>query len=106
MKFAPLQGLTAEAVLDRHPDLRDIDSLILMERTAEQERTSARSEAVIRIGKYLGGPWGGAASILRLVPHPIRDWGYAFFARHRYRVFSRYEVCPNPPPEGRQRFLP
>jgi predicted DCC family thiol-disulfide oxidoreductase YuxK len=44
--------------------------------------------------------------ILRLVPSALRNWGYDLFARHRYRLFGRYDSCPIPAPEQRARFIP
>ena len=106
MKFAPLQGPTARAVLERHPEVRGVDSLVLVERDLEgRELVAVRSEAVIRITRYLGGVWTIAA-IGRVVPRPLRDWGYALFARWRYRLFGRYDACPVPLAGVRARFLP
>ena len=103
--FAPLGGPTATGVLDRHPKLKSIDSLVLVEGEGDQETVAVRSEAIIRLGGYLGGVWAFART-LKVVPAPVRDWFYALFARHRYRVFGRYDVCPLPAPEVRNRFLP
>jgi predicted DCC family thiol-disulfide oxidoreductase YuxK len=40
-----------------------------------------------------------------LVPRPLRDFAYRAFARNRYRLFGRSEVCLVPTPELRRRFL-
>lgn len=105
MRFAPLQGDFARETFARHPDLRGIDSLVLVERgaTPADERVLVRSEAVLGIADYLGGAWR-AARALRLVPRALRDWGYDLFARFRYRLFGRYDACPVPSPEVRARF--
>ena len=105
MRFALLPGTTATAILGRHPELRGVDSLLLVEGSGADENAFIRSEAALRIGRYLGGAWG-LLTVLRVVPGPIRDWGYALFARHRHRVLGRYEECPVPAPEVRSRFLP
>jgi predicted DCC family thiol-disulfide oxidoreductase YuxK len=83
-----------------------VDSLILVQRnSAGTEVVSARSEAVVRIGEYLGRGWG-LARVLRIVPRFLRDAGYDLFARFRYRLFGRMDSCPIPAPEVRARFLP
>ncbi|HSM59872.1 MAG TPA: DCC1-like thiol-disulfide oxidoreductase family protein [Longimicrobiales bacterium] len=105
MRFAPLQGQTAAAIVGRHPGLEGVDSLVLVETTSTGETVSVRSQAVIRLAAYVGGVWG-LACMLRPIPRSIRDRGYAFFARHRHRLFGRYDVCPVPPAEVRGRFLP
>ena len=107
MMFAPLQGEYAAGVFRQRPALRNVDSLILVDGVAHAEdaRISVRSDAVLEIARYLGGPWR-AAMILRLVPSALRNWGYDLFARHRYRLFGRYDSCPIPAPEQRARFIP
>lgn len=105
MFFAPLQGPTATAILGRHPELTDVDSLILVEGAGAQERAYTRSEAVLRIARYLGGAWP-LLSAFRLTPTSLRDWAYDLFARYRHRWFGRYDACPLPPPSARARFLP
>jgi len=106
MRFAPLEGAFAREVLDRHVGLRDVDSLILVEPSAEgrAERVRVRSDAVLALARHVGGLWR-ALSLFRWVPRSVRDWAYDVFARHRYRVFGRHAACPIPPPEVRARFL-
>jgi predicted DCC family thiol-disulfide oxidoreductase YuxK len=51
-----------------------------------------------------GFPWSiGYAFII--VPESIRDWFYKLFARYRYRLFGKTDVCMVPTPEVRERFL-
>jgi predicted DCC family thiol-disulfide oxidoreductase YuxK len=96
MLFAPLQGEFAADVLRRHPHLKGVDSLILVERNgAGDERVSTRSEAVVRIGEYLGNRWR-SARFLRILPRFLRDAGYDLFARFRYRLFGRMTVARFP----------
>jgi len=106
MRFAPLQGAFAGEVLRRYPALLGVDSLVLVD--ADGPPSSAiprvRSEAILGIADYLGWPWR-AALFFRIVPRAVRDWGYDLFARHRYRLFGRYEACPLPSAEVRARFL-
>ncbi|MBF5043433.1 DUF393 domain-containing protein [Aggregicoccus sp. 17bor-14] len=106
LRFAPLQGEFARGVLERHPQLRQVDSLILVEpgAAAGEERVHVRSSGALRVAHYLGGAWR-AAALLRVVPRPLRDLAYDAFARLRYRVFGRHDTCPIPAPEHRARFL-
>lgn len=106
MKFATLQGDFATTVLGQRPELQSVDSLILVETGTDGSATRVlvRSGAVIGIAEYLGGPWR-AASLFRVIPAVLRDWGYDVFARHRYRLFGRYDACPIPTPEQRARFI-
>ena len=49
--------------------------------------------------------WRMAAACLRCIPRAVRDLGYRVVARTRYRVFGRYDTCPVPSAETRERFL-
>jgi hypothetical protein len=49
--------------------------------------------------------WRVAGIVLRVIPRPLRDWGYGVVARHRYRWFGRFEKCPLPTEETRVRFM-
>jgi predicted DCC family thiol-disulfide oxidoreductase YuxK len=105
MRFAALQSAYGEAVKARHPELRDVDSVVLVEQTPEGvERVSVRSEAALRVAAYLGG-WWKLLLVFRTMPRPLRDFYYDLFARYRYRLFGKYDTCPVPSPEVRSRFI-
>jgi len=106
MRFATLEGEVAARILRDRPDLADVDSLLLVEPSnSGPPRVRARSDAALAVAGYVGGGWAVLAAMGRLVPRPIRDAAYDFFARHRYRWFGRYDACPLPLPEVRRRFL-
>ena len=105
-RFAALQGALAGEILARHGrDPRALDTLYLVLAHGQaDERLLAKSDAVLRILRELGGVWR-ATGALRLVPRWMRDRGYDLVARTRYRLFGRYDVCPLPDPGHRARFL-
>lgn len=100
-RFAPLQGETAQRLLQIAPD-QPLNSMALVDGCGVHWRT----DAVCRMLKELGGAWRVAGSLLRLVPRPIRNWGYDLVARNRYRWFGKKETCRLPMPEERALFLP
>ena len=102
IRFAPLQGSTAAALIEHRPALAAVDSMVWIE---PQGGAAIRSDAAIAIGRYLGGFWGSLASLARIIPRPLRDAVYDLVARLRYRLFGRYDACPIPPAEHRSRFL-
>jgi predicted DCC family thiol-disulfide oxidoreductase YuxK len=106
LKFATLQGDFARDVIARHPELRSVDSLILVVPNAATgtEDVYVRSAGALEVARYLGGAWN-LARVLSIVPRFIRDSGYDAFARIRYRVFGRHDSCPIPRPEQRARFI-
>ena len=100
-RFAALQGETARDRLHLSPgDL--LDSVVLADETGVYQK----SDAVWRILRSLGGVWSVSGFCLRLLPRPIRNWGYDFVARRRYKWFGRKETCRMPSPGERERFLP
>jgi len=105
LRFAPLQGPTAQAVLARHPELPSgIDSILFVESDAEGETVTYRSRAVFRICRHLPGGWR-ALSWLRFVPPFLTDLVYRVIARVRYRIWGKLDACRVPLPEERARFL-
>jgi predicted DCC family thiol-disulfide oxidoreductase YuxK len=102
LQFAPLQGETARARLHLAPGENNFNSIVLI----DAEGTFRRSDAVWRALNHLGGVWRLAATLLWLVPRPLRNWGYDLVARHRYRLFGRKESCRMPTAAERSRFLP
>jgi predicted DCC family thiol-disulfide oxidoreductase YuxK len=104
MRFAALAGAHGQAVIARHPALQGVDSLVLVEGEGSAERVWVKSDAVLRIARYLGGvAW--AALPLGAAPRRARDAMYDAFARRRYRLFGRAGTCLVPPPGTRARFL-
>lgn len=102
VRFAPLQGETAARLLKDRPDLAGIDSMIWIDPSG---RAFTRSNAALAIARRAGRGWAVLASVLGVVPTPIRDALYDVVARTRYRIFGRYDACPIPPSEHRSRFL-
>lgn len=98
--FAPLQGPTFRQVREAHPELEELGSIVLL----DEAGVHLKSKAALRILTALGGVWR-LASILYLVPRPLRDLLYDFVAKRRYRWFGKSESCRIPTPELRARFL-
>lgn len=106
-RFAALQSPLAGRILARHgADSRDLDTVyVVVDSDAPGESLLPRSEAVAFVLSQLGGMWRAAALVLKLLPRPLRDFGYNVVARRRYRIFGRSETCVLPTPENRDRFL-
>jgi predicted DCC family thiol-disulfide oxidoreductase YuxK len=105
LKFAALQGTYAAGVMERHPELKTVDSLVWVEGEAEHERIKVRSSAALRVAWYMGGFWR-LVMVLWLVPRPLRDFAYDQFAQRRFKFFGRYGSCPVPSKAVRARFIP
>ena len=105
LRFAPLQGALAEELLPE--ELRDIGpdaTIVLRQPDGEIHlRAAAIGEALSwrpAPWRWLGGVvwWPGAL--------PVLNWIYRGIARRRDGWFGRYEQCPLPPAQWRNRFLP
>jgi len=105
-RFSPLQGETFRSVLERHPHLARIDSMVVLEPRADGERLHLRSDASRFILARLSGSGPMCARLLGRVPHPMRDWGYRCVAAVRYRVFGTRQTCRVPTEKERLLFLP
>lgn len=107
LTFAPLQGATASAVLQRHPGVAENLKTIILVRnfSTPRETVLVRSEAVLAVLNDLGGFWR-TVSWARLLPLVLRDAIYDWIARNRYQWFGKYTTCQLPTPEVQRRFLP
>lgn len=112
-KFAPLQsdsgrelaakyGLEFEGISHEKEERKGIpiDSIILV----ENEKAYTHSTAALRVARNLPGIWPVLYGFI-IVPKFIRDLFYKLFARYRYKLFGRKDVCMMPTPELKQRFL-
>jgi predicted DCC family thiol-disulfide oxidoreductase YuxK len=100
-KFTPLQSATGEELLQKFQiDRTGTDSVILI----ENDRAFMHSTAALRIARRLDGVWSWAYAFI-IVPAPVRDFLYKGFARYRYSLFGKRDVCMMPTPEIRERFL-
>lgn len=106
LRFAPLQGELGRAIRAAHPELDEVDSMVWVEPGpgGAAGRVLTRSDAALRIARYLGG-WWHLLRAGRVVPRPLRDRLYALVARHRHRLLAGGPACLVPAPEVRSRFL-
>lgn len=99
--FASLQSEVARVYLDPHGvDPSDLHSIVLL----DGGKMYRRSAAILRILRRLGSPWSVFAA-LEVLPAAFVDVFYNLIARHRYRVFGKFNACPVPPFNMRERFL-
>jgi len=87
LQFASLQSAFAQRTLERRPDLRSTDSMIVadLDLKSEVESFHIKSSAGLRLAGYMGGVWS-LLVVFWIVPKPLRDWVYDLIARHRHRI--------------------
>lgn len=100
-RFAANQSPAGREVLDRFGvPPGDVNTLYLV----DGDRIHNQSAAAIRILVGLGFPWA-ISGIFWIVPRVVRDAGYRWIARNRYRWFGKRDACRMPTARDRDRFL-
>lgn len=108
LKFAPLQGETANSLNKYLPKIEEDPASVVFVRNMNDETNRQiflRSTAILTILGEIGGVWK-LFSWLKLLPPFIRDSIYNLIAQNRYRWFGKYDECLLPTPEIQERFLP
>ncbi|QDG52303.1 DUF393 domain-containing protein [Persicimonas caeni] len=105
-RFAPLASDAFARRLGEAAPERSVsempDSVIVI---TERGEVLERSEAILYLGKRLGGLWRVLATAASWVPRGVRDRVYDGVAAIRHKLFERpKEACPMMPPEVRGRF--
>jgi predicted DCC family thiol-disulfide oxidoreductase YuxK len=70
----------------------------------DDQSTFEYFDAILKIGKELGGVYG-AVAIFRLLPRKWRHTLYIWIARNRFRWFGKRDSCYLPSEEEREIFI-
>lgn len=102
-RFASLQSPVGQQLSVQYglPPLGAGDDSVML---IENGRVYTHSTASLRVARELSG-WVRFASVLMVIPSPIRNVVYRFIASTRYRLFGKKAVCWLPTPELNSRFL-
>jgi predicted DCC family thiol-disulfide oxidoreductase YuxK len=98
--FASLQSDVGRKLCREHGIPEDFDTIAFI----EGGKAYTRSAAVLQIAKGLDGAWPVLFSLV-VLPRPVRDRAYKYFAARRYAWFGKQESCRVPTPDIRRRFL-
>jgi len=100
-RFSPLGSELAQKTLSPLlPGYIKEDTIILY----DEGKVYLRSDAGMKIMEILGFPFNLIA-IGKLSPKGLRDGIYRWVANRRYTYGKRYDSCPLPPIEWRERFI-
>ena len=100
LRFAPLQGTTAQNMLSPEDYEPPYESLVLVMRGVTYHRSEAALRALASCNRPLS-----MLRIFLVVPPFIRDAIYRLISQNRYRLFGKTASCPVPDPKERQYFL-
>ena len=104
-RFGAKQGRTFQRIAESHPEVANVDSIILFRRGADgRDETLTRSAAVQAAIAGLPG-YGFFETVLRIVPRPLSDVGYFIFSKMRKFIFGTQNECNVVKPEDRELFL-
>ena len=102
LRLASLQSEYAmKTLLTLQLNPAELNSIVFINHARE---VYTKSSALLEIIKTLQG-FPRVLLILRIIPRPVRDFLYDQFARNRYKIFGRGEVCMVPSVELKERFL-
>lgn len=100
-RYAALQGHAGQELLRRYQlPANDFNSFVLI----ENDKAYTRSTAALRVLKELGGGWKLFYALI-VLPKFLRDGGYNWIARNRYKWFGKRNECMVPTPDLKARFL-
>jgi predicted DCC family thiol-disulfide oxidoreductase YuxK len=106
LRFVPLESPLGQALLAQCNAQDGPEGIILITNTlTPAAHLSRRTEAFSDVLQLLPTPWNTLGRALRLIPRPLREWGYTLFARYRYRLFGQHPTCPLPTPGQRSKIL-
>ena len=100
-RFTSLQSdLDKQLAAEHRVESLALESMLLL----EDGRLYRKSTAALRIARRLRFPWP-LGYVFMLVPAAVRDAGYDFIGRRRYRWFGRRDYCLVSEPGAEDRFL-
>ena len=100
-RFATLQSEIGLSLISQHGiNTTKTDSVILIDTNEYHERSSA----ILQIVKNLSGGYALLYFFI-IVPKCIRDWGYDYIAKNRYKWYGKKDSCMVPTPELVSKFL-
>jgi predicted DCC family thiol-disulfide oxidoreductase YuxK len=107
LRFAPLQGVTAQAYLRKHGlPTEDFDSLVFVPEWTRRERPEflLRTDGALAAARAVGGV-GTVVAWCRVLPGAWRDAAYKVVARFRYQIWGEWKPQPLARPEWAARFM-
>jgi len=104
LAFAPLLGPTSTKIIEEFPQLKAIDSAVLVEDfQTSNKKIYTESTTVFRVFWLMGGACKIPGSLFFL-PSFLFNWFYHFISRNRYKLIA--QSCLVPPKNQKHRFLP
>lgn len=94
IEFAPLQGVLAGKLGLRKYAEKGGGSMVILRESDGVMFT--KGDAIIELGKALGGILAALASAFSLFPKNVRDWAYDLVAKNRHLLAGKDNTCAMP----------
>ena len=109
-RFVSQQSPLAGAILSRHgidheAMLKNNSVYLVLDFGSDHERLLTKSDVTVNLLLRVGGRFRVFGYLLRATPSFLRNAAYGLFARNRYWLTGRYDVCPLPTELERSKFL-
>jgi predicted DCC family thiol-disulfide oxidoreductase YuxK len=105
IRFGTKQGETFRAVAQQHPELDNVESIVVVRRRSEgSEEYLVRSTAVAAAIQGLT-PFRFFSFVLAMTPRPLAELGYRLFSKIRRPLFGRLESCRVPSEDEKPLFV-
>jgi predicted DCC family thiol-disulfide oxidoreductase YuxK len=104
--FASLQSEVGRSLLLRTGEpVNALDTFyVVIDYRSQHPCVLSKAHAALYVTRQIGGIWR-LSEIFGLLPDTLLNSVYDFIARHRYRIFGRYDICLTPKPEYKARFV-
>ena len=105
MRYGAKQGKTFQQLLQTHPELANVESVVLVKRRSDGGedflvRAPAIREVIAGLPKFRF-----FEIVLKIFPDFISDIGYRIFSKFRTRLFGKLDHCRVPLPQERELFV-
>jgi predicted DCC family thiol-disulfide oxidoreductase YuxK len=101
-RFASLQSeIGQELTSERGIDTSQVDSIILID---PGNAYYIKSTAALEIAKRMDGLYP-MLQLFLILPASVRDWGYDYIAKNRYKWFGKRDECKIPTPDEKAKFI-
>jgi predicted DCC family thiol-disulfide oxidoreductase YuxK len=105
IRYGVKQGRTFQRVLPAHPEVANVESVVLLSRRADgTEEATVRSRAIRRVIAGLPEFWFFRL-MLAIFPTSLADLGYRIFSKLRAPLFGKWHHCRRPIEQDRELYV-
>ena len=106
MRYGTKQGRTFQQLAQTHPELANVESVVLVKRRADGEGEDflVRAPAIREVIQGLPA-FSLFAFVLRIVPTPLSNLGYRIFSKLRTPLFGKWHHCRVPLEQDKELYV-